>query len=215
MRRFLGVFLLAICLSGCAVPAGPAGAAASSGTTEAAEAPQKTVTPSACQLDPVDQPPWPVKTLRPNEYDRQAGLHMTGKPQRIDLATYRLKVTGRVEHLLSLTYDQLRCLPRLTANPDLVCPGDFVDEATWTGVPLKVIVELAGVHREATQLTLISADGYQVTLPLELATADGNFLAYELKGKPLPVQHGFPLRAVFPTLQGSKWIKWLLEIRIN
>jgi DMSO/TMAO reductase YedYZ molybdopterin-dependent catalytic subunit len=39
--------------------------------------------------------------------------------------------------------------------------------------------------------------------------------AYELSGKPLPILHGFPLRAVFPSMQGNNWVKWLVEIQIG
>jgi DMSO/TMAO reductase YedYZ molybdopterin-dependent catalytic subunit len=168
-----------------------------------------------CQLEPINQPPWPDKTFTPNELDSETGLHITGRPQQIDLATYRLQVTGLVDHPLSLTYDELRCMPKITGNPDLNCPGVFIDRATWTGVPIKYILELAGVQQGASKLTLVSADGYQVKLPLETASLDDNFLAYEVNGAPLPVQHGFPLRAVFPSMWGSYWLKWLIEIRIS
>ena len=43
----------------------------------------------------------------------------------------------------------------------------------------------------------------------------GNFLAYEMKGHPLPMQHGFPQQAVFPGMPGGRWVKWLLEIRVE
>ncbi len=157
----------------------------------------------------------PVATLRLDQLDMESGLHVTGHPVLVDLATYRLKVTGLVDHPLSLTYDQLRCLPRVTNHPLLVCPGVFEDQANWTGVPIKVVLEMADVQKEATDLTLVSADGYQVRLPLDQAMAGGDFLAYELEGQPLPVLHGFPLRAVLPGQYGSKWIKWLVEIKIT
>jgi len=183
--------------------------------TETVMTPVAIVTLGNCRLDPVTQPAWPVKILLPNELDPETGLHITGNPKQIDLVTYRLKITGLVEFPLSLTYDDLRCLPRVTDSPELVCPGVFVDKATWTGVPIKLVLELAGVQQGATKLTLISADGREVNLSLEKAIADGNFLAYELNSKLLPVQHGFPLRAVFPSMPGSFWIKWLIEIRIS
>jgi sulfane dehydrogenase subunit SoxC len=44
---------------------------------------------------------------------------------------------------------------------------------------------------------------------------DGTFLAYEWAGKPVPVLHGFPVRAVFPRLTGGNWVKWVTEIRIK
>ena len=173
------------------------------------------VTLGGCQLSPVTQPPWPDKTFTPNEFDSETGLHITGHPQQIDLASYRLLVTGLVDHPLSLTYDELRCMPKVTNNPELVCPGVFTDHAAWTGVPIKYILELAGVQQDATYLTLVSADGYKVNLPIETASADDNLLSYEVNGNLLPVQHGFPLRAVFPDLWGSDWLKWLVEIRIS
>lgn len=178
-------------------------------TTQAAS-----VTLATCQLVPVTQPPWPG-TLLPNELDQNIDLHMTGRPQPIDLASYRLKVTGLVDHPLSLSYDDLRCMPIVTDNPELVCPGVFTDYATWTGVPIQYILDLAGIQQDASELTLVSADGYEVNLPLETASADKNFLAYDVNGETLPVLHGFPLRAVFPEMWGSYWIKWLVEIRIS
>lgn len=125
---------------------------------------------------------------------------MTGIAQQIDLASYRLKVSGMVDHPLSLTYDDLRCMPKVTNNPELICPGVFVDRATWTGVPIQYVLDLAGVQPEATELTLVSADGYEVRLPIDTASAEKNFLAYEVNGDLLPVLHGFPLRVVFPDM---------------
>lgn len=173
------------------------------------------ITPGACDLIPVVQPPKPDETFGPNELDPESGLHVTGLPQWIDITTYRLQVTGLVDHPLSLSYDDLRCMPSVTDNPDLICPGYFNDKATWSGVPIQYILELAGVQKEATQLTLVSADGYRVKVTLEQANAGENFLAYQVNGKLLPVLHGFPLRAVFPSMYGSYWIKWLIEIQIS
>jgi DMSO/TMAO reductase YedYZ molybdopterin-dependent catalytic subunit len=49
---------------------------------------------------------------------------------------------------------------------------------------------------------------------LEDARDESNFLAYEWEGEPVPVLHGFPVRAVFPALNGNKWVKWLIEIEV-
>ena len=81
--------------------------------------------------------------------DPATGLHMTGTPKVIDLASYRLKVDGKVAHPLSLSYDELRLLPKMTATPTLVCEGYFADTTTWSGVPLKTILEMAGVQPDA------------------------------------------------------------------
>jgi DMSO/TMAO reductase YedYZ molybdopterin-dependent catalytic subunit len=149
------------------------------------------------------------------QLDPTTNLHITGHAQALDLATYRLGVTGLVDRPLSLSYDDLRCLPKVTATPTLVCPGFFVDQATWSGVPFKALLDLAGVQAGATLLTLRGADGYEAHVELTDALKEENFLAYEWEGQPLPVLHGFPLRAVFPALQGSQWVKWLLEIQVE
>jgi DMSO/TMAO reductase YedYZ molybdopterin-dependent catalytic subunit len=58
---------------------------------------------------------------------------MTGSPQEIDLASYRLKVRGKVDHPLSLTYDSLRCMSRIQTSDILICPGYF----DWAGASLE------------------------------------------------------------------------------
>jgi DMSO/TMAO reductase YedYZ molybdopterin-dependent catalytic subunit len=45
--------------------------------------------------------------------------------------------------------------------------------------------------------------------------APNAYLAYELEGQVLPVLHGFPLRAVFPSQNGFKWAKWIVGIRVD
>jgi DMSO/TMAO reductase YedYZ molybdopterin-dependent catalytic subunit len=139
---------------------------------------------------------------------------MTGIPQEVDLASYRLKVTGKVDQPLSLTYDDLRCMPRIQTSDALICPGYFEDGATWAGASLGYVLELAGVQAGATGIQLTSADGYSTSVPVETAHSGDSFLAYEWEGQPLPILHGFPVRAVFPTLDGNKWVKWLVKIEV-
>jgi DMSO/TMAO reductase YedYZ molybdopterin-dependent catalytic subunit len=140
---------------------------------------------------------------------------MTGKVQLIDLDGYRLPVTGKVDRALELTYEEIRCLPKVEASPVLVCPGFFEDEATWAGTPIAEVLALAGVQPEAQRLELVSADGYTTLLSLDRALDRANFLAYEWDGEPLPRLHGFPLRVVIPDAQGNQWTKWLVEIRVQ
>ena len=200
----------------------PATETSTSTATPRAEAAAAQATPatsagaiaSSCQLTPIVAP-----TMAPNpgytELDRSTGLHVTGSPKTIDLATYRLKVTGLVDQPLSLSYDDLRCMPKVTANLILSCPGVFEDEATWSGVPLSYVLGLAGMQSEATWIAMVAADNYTTHMELKDALKDGNFLAYEWDGQPLPVLHGFPVRAVFSSMPGGRWVKWLLEIRVE
>jgi DMSO/TMAO reductase YedYZ molybdopterin-dependent catalytic subunit len=140
---------------------------------------------------------------------------MTGTPQEIDLASYRLKVTGKVDRPLSLSYDDLRCMPRIQTSDVLICPGYFEDVANWAGASLATVLDLAGAQADAKSLTLGGADGYSAFVTLQQARTGNNYLAYEWEGKPVPILHGFPVRAVFPSLQGSTWVKWLIEIRVE
>jgi DMSO/TMAO reductase YedYZ molybdopterin-dependent catalytic subunit len=132
----------------------------------------------------------------------------------MDLATYRLEVTGLVENPLSLTYDEIRCLPRMSGSPILVCPGFFEDQAEWAGASLASILDRAGVAEGGTRVRIAGADRYTAIVTLDNARSTGAFLAYEWEGEPLPILHGFPVRAVFPTLPGNKWVKWVVEIEV-
>lgn len=147
--------------------------------------------------------------------DPNTNLHMTGTPQQIDLATYRLKVTGKVVHPLNLSFDEIRCMPKTTAKVVLICPGYFEDVATWSGVPIYYILDMAGVQPEGVNLSLKADDGHTAYVPIKDAREAENFLAYEWEGQPLPILHGFPVRAVFPSMYGNKWGKWLVEIVIE
>lgn len=169
----------------------------------------------ACDLAPVVAPTPPAQIPGYTQVDPATGLHMTGTPQRIDLATYRLQVTGKVVRPLSLTYDDLRCLPRVEQSCLLICPGYFEDTATWAGASLGHVLELAEVQADATSLHLVSADGFAAIIDLETARAADSFLAYEWEGEPLPILHGFPVRAVLASQLGGKWVKWLVEIRVE
>jgi DMSO/TMAO reductase YedYZ molybdopterin-dependent catalytic subunit len=168
-----------------------------------------------CNLARLIAPTRPPKTPAYTELDATTGLHMTGTVQEIDLTTYRLEVAGLVDHPLNLTLDELRCMPVVTTSEDLFCPGFFDDEATWAGVPIKHVLDLAGVQSSAKGVNLISGDSYTSYPTLTNAMDEKNFLAYAWNDKPLPVLHGFPLRGIFPGMAGSMWTKWLVKLLVE
>jgi DMSO/TMAO reductase YedYZ molybdopterin-dependent catalytic subunit len=195
--------------------AGCGGGAQTGTTTATTGTPGTTTTVTTVDLEPIVVPTMPAEIPGYTEVDPATGLHMTGTPTVVDFANYRLKVSGKVAHELSLTYDDVRRLPKLTARPNLVCEGVFTDTATWSGASLKAILEMAGVQPDAEWITMKAADGYSSALTVKEALQPENFLAYELEGQPLPVLHGFPLRAVIPSKNGFVWVKWLLEIVVE
>ena len=168
-----------------------------------------------CQITPVIVPTLPAFIPEEFELDPSTNLHKSGTPQETDIETYRLEITGLVDNPLSLTYGQLRCMPKITDTPTLICPQTFTDTAAWSGVRLAYILKLAGVQDGATNVRLTGADGYFANVSVEDAMRPESFLAYEWEGEPLPIMHGFPLRAVFPEIYGSQWVKWLLKIELQ
>jgi DMSO/TMAO reductase YedYZ molybdopterin-dependent catalytic subunit len=150
-----------------------------------------------------------------NGIDSTTGLHMTGEVNVIDLASYRLTVTGLVDQPLELSYDDIRCLPKVKVSCDLVCPGVFIDQATWAGAPIESVLALAGIQKGAKTLRLESADGYYARVDIDTALQAQAFLAYELEGQTLPILHGFPIRAVIPGVDGNRWVKWLVKIAVE
>lgn len=169
----------------------------------------------ACTPSPIAAPTASSLDLGENDLDPETGLHYTGQAQEIDLAEYRLQVVGLVDRPLALSYDELRCLPRAEVACVLVCPGFFEDEATWAGARLRDVLDLAGVRANASELRLFSQDRYNVTVPLVAGWQEDSLLAYEWEGEPLPILHGFPVRAVFPDLAGNAWVKWLIKIQVR
>ena len=191
------------------------GAPPDSTTTSQSISPTTRSTVGTTDLEPVVVPTLPAEIPGYTEVDPATGLHVTGTPQVIDIADYRLAVRGKVTQELQLTYDEVRSLPKVTATPKLTCPGVFEDTTTWSGAPISAVLEMAGVQPEATKMKMTAADGYWVYLDLEEALLPENFLAYEWMDEPLPVLHGFPLRAVIPDRYGSYWVKWLVEIQVE
>jgi len=186
----------------------------SSATDASSPAPAYSI-PSPCNLPPITIPLMPKVIPGYAELDPDTGLHVTGEALAVDLQTYRLKVSGLVDKPMEWNYEELRCLPKVTVKASLECPGFFVDVTTWSGVPIAILLEKAGVNKNAKQLSLVSADGYQTYVYTQDALNERNFLAYEWMGQPIPVLHGFPVRAVFPQLDGAKWAKWIVEIQVH
>jgi DMSO/TMAO reductase YedYZ molybdopterin-dependent catalytic subunit len=141
-------------------------------------------------------------------------LHFTGSLQIINLATYRLAVDGLVDQPLQLSYDDLRCMPKIEVQTTIVCKGNFEDTAVWAGASLKYVLELAGIQPQAANIRLVGADGYSASVTREDAMSGKAFLAYEWEKQPVPIIHGFPIRAAFPGLLGANWVKWLLKIEV-
>lgn len=141
-------------------------------------------------------------------------IHSTGRPVEVDIDEYRLVIDGLVERPLSLTYQEILSRPQVSEVVLLICPGFFWDNAQWTGTPLAPLLEEAGLREGAKKVRFHALDGYQSSLSLEEALAEGVFLPYQVNGEALPSEHGFPLRLVARHQFGGKWVKWLGRIEV-
>lgn len=141
---------------------------------------------------------------------------VSGQMPALDRATYALRVTGLVEHPLTLSYDDLRALPQARQVSAFHCvTGWTVDNVHWGGVRIADVLREARPTRSARALRFISAEfPYQDFLTLEQATLPEVMLAYDMDGLPLRREHGAPLRLVVPEMYGYKSVKWLARIEL-
>ena len=141
---------------------------------------------------------------------------------RVDARTWRLKVTGMVDRPLNLTFDELVDQGLVEHWTTLCCVsnevgGSLIGNAKWSGVPLRDVLDLAGIQIGASQIVGRSVDGWTAGFPREVAY-DGRtaLIAVAMNGEPLPIEHGFPARLVVPGLYGYvSATKWLSEIELT
>ena len=144
-----------------------------------------------------------------------------GVPQ-VDHRTWTLSFTGRADNPFSITYDELLAMPLVERYITLCCVsnrvgGSLVGNAKWLGVPLRTLVERAGVRPDGNQLVGRSVDRFTVGFPTA-AVFDGReaLVAIGMNGEPLPLKHGFPARLVVSGLYGYvSATKWLTEVEFT
>jgi len=132
-----------------------------------------------------------------------------------DAATWRLRIGGAVEQPISLTYDELRSLPRVQQVSNFHCvTGWSVENVTWGGVRIHDLLA-AAKPLSGDALEFVSMEKpYVDYLTLQQASLGDVMVAYEMDGKPLPREHGAPLRLVIPEMYGYKNVKWLEQINV-
>ncbi len=144
------------------------------------------------------------------------------QPSVIDGDTWTLPITGFVDNPLSLTLNELR--QSFNAREQYVTLScisgriatTLISTTRWTGVSLQEILTVAQPRPEARYLHIRSADGFYETVDLDLINTDERImLCYDWDGKPIPVDHGFPLRIWIPDRYGMKQPKWITSIEVS
>ena len=157
-----------------------------------------------------------------------------GGVAEIDPAKHRLMINGLVEKPLVFSMDDIKRMPRTNRVSFLECAANsgmewrgaqlngcqfthgMVHNVMYTGVPLKVLLDEAGLRPNAKWLMLEGGDasGMNRSLPIEKGLGDV-LLAFAMNGEALRPEQGYPLRAVIPGWEGNLWVKWLRRIEVG
>jgi DMSO/TMAO reductase YedYZ molybdopterin-dependent catalytic subunit len=163
---------------------------------------------------------------------------------KIDKNKWRLRIEGEVEKAFEINFEELAKLKSTKIPALLECAGNSrsflepkvkgvqwrlggVGNAEWTGVPLSILLERAGVKSTAREIILEGADrgkledpksprgelNFARSIPLEKARSV--LLAYKMNDVDLPREHGFPVRAIVPGWYAVASIKWLQRIIVT
>ena len=136
---------------------------------------------------------------------------------------WTLRIHGMVDKEVTITYDDL-VRRELTEDWVTLCcvsnvvGGDLIGNAFWSGVLVRDLLEEAGVRAGADAVRQTSKDGWTCGTPLSALTDPSRnaMLAVAMNGKPLPVEHGFPVRMVVPGLYGYvSATKWLVDLEVT
>ena len=151
---------------------------------------------------------------------------------------FKLKISGLVDKPAALTLDELKKMPSAEVVFGFECSGNrrplqgLVSNGKFTGVPLRAVLNKAGVKAQAREVVFYGADHgeeendfrgtilkvdqpFGRSLPRERALSAEPLLAYALNGAPLTRHQGFPLRLIVPGWYGVAQVKWLNTIHVQ
>src|SRR4029078_12018815 len=165
--------------------------------------------------------------------------HLAGIPLSIDPDTFAVEIKGKVDKPTKLSLQELKQLDAIEVVAVNQCSGNSrgffnprvaggqlangaMGNARWRGVPLKTVLDRAGVQRSARQVTFGGLDepisdktpDFIKALDIDHARDGEVMLAYAMNGQDLPVLNGFPLRLVVRGYYGTYWVKHLNEIDV-
>jgi sulfane dehydrogenase subunit SoxC len=159
--------------------------------------------------------------------------HHGGIPN-IDPSTHRLVIHGMVDHPLSISVAEIERLPSVSRILFLECGGNSGSEWTagggadvqrshgllsgseWTGVPLSLLLEEAGVRPGAAWVIAQGADAGRMERSIPLAKAmDDILVAYGQNGEAIRPAQGYPLRLIIPGWEGNTNVKWLASLKLT
>jgi sulfane dehydrogenase subunit SoxC len=159
-------------------------------------------------------------------------VHHSGVPE-IDPHSHEIMIHGLVDRPLTFIMEDLHRLPSVSRIHFLECAGNSGGEqigrpaadpqrshgllscSEWTGVPLRTLLEQAGMKRAARWIVAEGADAGRLarSIPLQKAL-DDVIVAYGQNGEALRPEQGYPVRLVVPGWEGNVNIKWLGRVEV-
>ncbi len=165
--------------------------------------------------------------------------HLADVPLDIDPDKFSVEIKGKVDKSVKLSLADIRKMPAVELVAVNQCSGNSrafftprvaggqlgngaMGNARWKGVPLKAVLDQAGVQASAKQVVFGGMDGpvsdrtpdFAKALDIDHARDGEVMLAYSMNGQDLPVLNGFPLRLIVPGYYGTYWVKHLNEINV-
>ncbi|MEZ8007748.1 MAG: sulfite dehydrogenase [Amylibacter sp.] len=151
-----------------------------------------------------------------------------------DPASHRLMINGLVDKELVFTMEDIMRFPRENRTYFLECAANsgmewrgsqlngcqfthgMIHNVMYTGVPLRLLLEEAGIKSNGKWLLAEGADASGMTrsIPMEKAL-DDCLVAFKMNGESLRPEQGYPLRLVVPGWEGNMWVKWLRRIEVG
>ncbi|HEY4564614.1 MAG TPA: sulfite oxidase-like oxidoreductase [Thermoanaerobaculia bacterium] len=138
-----------------------------------------------------------------------------GSTPRVDPETWTFRISGLVAAERVFSWQEFQALPRVRITADFHCVTRFstLDNA-WEGVATLELLRHVQVGPEASHVLVHCYGGYTTNLPLEDFLSERALLADRHNGKPLPIDHGGPVRLVVPHLYAWKSAKWVNGVEL-
>ncbi len=212
-RRVLGSVAAALSLSAGGFLAGDRTTTATQATLAVDDA---VLDEASSLLAEADEKSMGVDGIEPLVSERFYNVDIANVDPNPDTDSWTLTVTGDVEEELTYDYDDITAMDAENRFVSLRCVGESLngkklDNALWQGVPIRDLVDPAGVPDNCCVM-LRAADGFYEEFPLP--ALDDGFLAFGMNGEVLPRSHGYPARALIPGHWGEINVKWLTEIEV-
>jgi DMSO/TMAO reductase YedYZ molybdopterin-dependent catalytic subunit len=137
-----------------------------------------------------------------------------GPTPHVPRSEWTFSITGAVDEVRKLGWDEFLALPSETFRTDIHCVTKWSKiDTLWTGVSVDVLLE--DVDTAAEFISAFCDGGYATNLPLADVTDGQAWIAYEFDGEPLAPEHGGPARLLVPHLYFWKSAKWVRGIELT